>query len=263
LDHTDTISPSEIPNTQLWIPVDSLVSGYLHNMDRSMLLNLCQKMDIVIWMSVPWGVYVHQKKPIFRVNRQLTEKETQALLDAFIFETKEVISRNYAFGFKQLTEIALKAMSPGINDPGTAVEAIDRLTSLFARQMIIHQIPAVTDKQGKLRWIGRPILFEDLFIWCWTAIKNYTAQDTAVLYKLIEWLEIMIRHDESHQHSALFSTALSEVIDHMDTHAKGELDRQTLNRYIRQLIRNFPEQSLNDKVRKKVTATDALEIHPY
>ncbi|WKN40585.1 DUF2254 domain-containing protein [Tunicatimonas pelagia] len=259
LKHTKMIERDKIPSAQPWIPVDSSVSGYLHNMDRSTLLEICEKMDIIVWMSVPWGVYVHQNKAFFRVNRKLTDDEKQKLLHAFIFKTEEIISQNYAFGFKQLTEIALKAMSPGINDPGTAVEAINRLTSLFVRQMETHRVPVVTNKKEQLRWIGQPILFEDLFTWCWTAIKNYTAQDTVVIYKLIEWLEIMVHSDSSNRHQSLFSVALSELIDHMDRHVKSTLDRQNLDRRIRELILNSPKQALNEAVREKIATADMSE----
>ncbi len=262
LKNSSMISREEVPSAQPWVSVASPTSGYLHDMDRPTFLKLCQKMNIMVWMMVPWGVYVHQNKTFFRVSRQLTQGEQQALFNTFIFQTEEIISKNYAYGFKQLTEIAVKAMSPGINDPGTAVEAINRLTSLFVRHMDAHQTPFIADKQGKLRWIGQPILFEDLFTWCWTAIKNYTAQDTVVIYKLIEWLEIMICSDSTQRHSAIFSTALSEIIDHISIHVKSELDKQKLNRYIRELLHNSPEQILNETVQEKIDTVDALEMYP-
>jgi len=260
LNRTEMMSSEDIPSAQTWVPVASPVSGYLHDMDRRTFLTLTKKMGVLVWMSVPWGVYVHQKKTFFRVSRQLTEKEQQALMDTFIFKTEEIISQNYAFGFKQLTEIAVKAMSPGINDPGTAVEAINRLTSLFVRQMDAHQVPIITDKQGSLRWVGQPVLFEDLFTWCWTAIKNYTAQDTVVIYKLIEWLEIMVHSDESRRHSSVLSIALSELIDHMNQHVKSTLDRHNLDRRVRELVLSSPQQSLNEEVREKIAAEDSLEV---
>jgi len=254
LDRTEMMPSEDVPSAQNWVPVVSPVSGYLHDMNRHTFLAHTKKMGVMVWMSVPWGVYVYQKKTFFRVSRQLTEKEQQALIDTFIFKTEEIISQNYAFGFKQLTEIAVKAMSPGINDPGTAVEAINRLTSLFVRQMDAHQVPIMTDKQGSLCWIGQPIRFEDLFTWCWTAIKNYTAQDTVVIYKLIEWLEIMINSDSSHKHQSIFSVALSELIDHMDIHVKSTLDRQHLDRRIRELLKGSPKQIVDEAVQERVAS---------
>ena len=53
----------------------------------------------------------------------------------FGFSRSEIVSHNYILGFKQLTEIAIKAMSPGINDPGTAITCIDYLSELFALRL--------------------------------------------------------------------------------------------------------------------------------
>lgn len=65
----------------------------------------------------------------------MNENEKEQLLSYFIFHEEEFLSENYFYGFKQLSEVAVKALSPGINDPGTAVTVIDQLTVLFAERL--------------------------------------------------------------------------------------------------------------------------------
>lgn len=250
-ENTEMIQTSELPSAHTWIPVSSPVSGYLHEMDKSALVKFAKKNDIVVWMAVSWGSYVHQWQPLLRVSRLLSEEERETLVSVFIFETGEIISQNYAFGFKQMTEIAVKALSPGINDPGTAVEAIDRLSHLFASQMGTHEIPVLRDQPGRLRWIGRPISFEDLFTWCWTAIKDYADHDTVVLYKMIEWHETMVQCDSSCHHSSILSRTLADLMEHIRAHVTSPLDQNNLHHRIRQLVERSSDQTLSETVRDK------------
>ncbi|MEQ9439708.1 MAG: DUF2254 domain-containing protein [Cyclobacteriaceae bacterium] len=252
LDNTESIVEAELPSAQTWLAVNSPISGYLFGMNKSALVKFCKKTSTVVWMAVPWGVYVHRWHTLLRVNRQLTEEEEKVLLDIFIFESEEIVSQNYAVGFKQLAEIAVKALSPGINDPGTAIEAIDRLSDLFTSQMNNQDIPIITDDQERLQWIGRPVSFEELFIWCWTAIKDYTAQDTVVLYKLIEWLETMVHTDATHRYTAVLTSTLSDLMDHIRLNVKSQVDQQNLHHRIQQLLQRSSNKALNEAVQKKI-----------
>lgn len=257
LDNTESIVEAELPSAQTWLAVNSPISGYLFGMNKSALVKFCKKTDTIVWMAVPWGVYVHRWHTLLRVNRQLTEEEEKVLVDIFIFESEEIVSQNYAVGFKQLAEIAVKALSPGINDPGTAIEAIDRLADLFTSQMNNQDIPVITDDQERLEWIGRPVSFEELFTWCWTAIKDYTAQDTVVLYKLIEWLETMVHTDATHRYTAVLTSTLSDLMDHIRLNVKSQVDQQNLHRRIQQLLQRSSNKALNAAVQKKINGQSA------
>nr|WKN38499.1 DUF2254 domain-containing protein [Tunicatimonas sp. TK19036] len=253
LKNTESITEDELPSAQTWVSINCPVSGYLFGMNKSALKKFCQETDIMVWMALPWGVYVHRWQPLLRVSRQLSEEEKKRLVNIFIFESDEILSQNYAVGFKQLTEIAVKALSPGINDPGTAIEAIDQLATLFTRQMEAQEVPVIKDNQNRLRWIGRPISFEELFTWCWTAIKDYAAQDTVVLYKLIEWLETMVHSDATHHYTSILTSTLSDLIDHIQLNVKSSVDQQNLYQRIQQLLQRSSNRALNKAIQEKIS----------
>lgn len=58
-------------------------------------------------------------------------------------------------GLIKLMEIAVKAMSPGVNDPGTAIDAIIKLTELLRSQLQLPQISVEKSKDGKLTIIKK------------------------------------------------------------------------------------------------------------
>ena len=69
---------------------------------------------------------------LIKSEKELDEQTLNKILSNINFSRGELVEDNYILAFKQITEIAVKAMSPGINDPGTAINAIDYLTELFA-----------------------------------------------------------------------------------------------------------------------------------
>jgi len=70
---------------------------------------------------------------------------------------------NYDYGFRQLMEIAIKALSPGINDPGTAVISLQALGDLLAYKLQHFHQPYSYDKGGNIRIITKEKTFEEVF----------------------------------------------------------------------------------------------------
>ena len=66
----------------------------------------------------------------------------EVISDAVDFFAGQPIDFNPDYGFRQLTEIALKAFSLGINDPGTAVISLNSLSNLF-QMMLYHKMPSL------------------------------------------------------------------------------------------------------------------------
>ena len=81
------------------------------------------------------GFFVMAGRPLFKLEREVDEEVANALLDCFDFFIEEYAHAHYLFGCTQISEIAVKALSPGINDPGTAITAIDMLSVLFSKRL--------------------------------------------------------------------------------------------------------------------------------
>lgn len=114
-----------------WHKVHAWQSGYFFKVGEASFRKEAQKCKLKVRVLKLQGGYLLKGEEFLAVNQPVDEQLMHVLMGNFIFEKKELIASNYFYGFKQITEIALKALSPGINDPGTALQAIHFLTDLF------------------------------------------------------------------------------------------------------------------------------------
>ncbi len=114
--------------------IDSYKSGIFQGYEQEKLIDLCQELDIVIEFQYPVGTFVLENNPLLIVSHQLAlpehfEKDLSLHIN---IHRRQAINTSYYYGFKQLMEIAVKALSPGVNDPGTAVLCLQALIDLLA-----------------------------------------------------------------------------------------------------------------------------------
>jgi uncharacterized membrane protein len=129
------------------------------------------------------GMFALQGIPLFRSKKALSEKELNTVLGNFHFAREELVSSNYVLAFKQIAEIIAKAMSPGINDPGTALNAVDYLTELLKMRMSLSDHSNIS-RDGKLYVRERAVKFEELLYNLLASLRTYCKQDIVVVQKL-------------------------------------------------------------------------------
>lgn len=236
----DYIMASELPQINQWMVVKSPVAGYFNSVNSRTLLKRLKHMNITIKMLVPLGSYVNQKDPFFQVSRPLTDSEQEKVFQTLIFRHQEIIKQNYLYGFKQLTEIAVKAMSPGINDPGTAIQAIDRITDLFVISMKLRGFPVLRDNNEKVRFIFQPISMEDIFYFSFTSIKNYTGDDIPVIHKLLLMIKTMIQNDEHNQWSKIWVLSLHSALEKFMPKISSTADQKRVIKLAEEILASVP-----------------------
>jgi uncharacterized membrane protein len=101
--------------------------------------------------------------PLAVSSRILKEDEQAAVRGAFTFGRARTPHQDAVFAFLQLSEIALRALSPSVNDPFTAIMCIDRTTSAMA-QLARRSLPNPVrcDSEGHPRFIAHPYTYDDL-----------------------------------------------------------------------------------------------------
>ncbi len=117
-----------------WKTINSQQSGYFRDCSRKNLVKLAKKYDVKLFINLKEGSFLVIGTPLLKIDRELGENAMNEILDEFIFYDNEYIQDNYSYGIKQLSEIATKALSPGINDPETAIRTINYLTLLFVQK---------------------------------------------------------------------------------------------------------------------------------
>ncbi|MFK7845301.1 MAG: DUF2254 domain-containing protein [Rhodothermales bacterium] len=128
---------SESPPTDIgnWKNYPADRSGYLRFVSSEKLYKICEEEDLKIQVLTPESKFILEGANLYRCNKTIDEELENKILENFVLSNSELAREDHIIGFKQITEIALKAMSPGINDPGSALSCINYLTILFMDKM--------------------------------------------------------------------------------------------------------------------------------
>ncbi|MEO9005283.1 MAG: DUF2254 family protein, partial [Ginsengibacter sp.] len=106
---------------------------------------------------------------------------------------------------------AIKALSPGINDPGTAVISVHALSDIFEYKLY-HNLPSVKiDKDGVKRIYVPSSSFSDLFEKCILPIWNYGKNDEYIQDELIMMANQLKAADEKMWHTPLFDHLINDI----------------------------------------------------
>ena len=181
---------AEFPDTSNWHSYSACKSGYFQNISIKNIVDICKKNDVLIYITVPKGLFILTNNSILKTSKPLDSKIVEDLFSNINFARGEYIRDNYTLAFKQITEIAVKAMSPGINDPGTALNAIDYLTELFALRMKKNDSGVIVS-DGELNIKIAIIHFEELIYNVMASLRTYCKHDPIVVQKLIWMLKYL------------------------------------------------------------------------
>lgn len=121
---------------------------------------------------------------------------------AFVFGRERSFQQDIAFGFRQLSDIALKGLSPGINDPTTAMQAMDRMEAVFIALGSKNLPRRVQEREIRERKVLIKINypdFEDLVGLAFDQVRRaaFTSGQVAVLERLVEILDRSLRVNTS------------------------------------------------------------------
>ncbi len=170
--------------------INSDKSGYYQGFFRKKLQAIATEHDLIIELLHPIGTHLLQGMPVLKVYGEvIPQKEILAQLDYYFGQE---IDKNIYYGFFHLTEVAVKALSPGINDPGTAVLVVNALSDLFKRILDSPLDDALMDEQGKIRIITKQLPVPDIFEKAILPIWDYGKNDRLVKEALILMLRQLL-----------------------------------------------------------------------
>lgn len=222
----------EFPDSSDWHIYNTENSGTIQNISISGLKDLAKKWETKFDILIIKGEYIFKNQPLLKSEKELDEDQVGQLKKNFNYNSSELVADNYILGFKQITEIGIKAMSPGINDPGTALETINLLTELFALRMKKHDISVAEDDDGNPLINIKTVNFEILMYNVLSPFRSYCKHDLTVMQKLL----IMISYLKTQEavNDDYYKTIDREagmLIQDATQTVKNPIDRQVLQGY--------------------------------
>jgi len=170
------------------VAVLSDVSGYIRFVDTRRLVALAKHYHVTIRVLRRVGHFVPQGIPLMMVSKgkRLPPEGTAELLAAFDFGATRTLQQDVEFGVLQIVDVALKAISPAVNDPTTAINCIDQLSRILIRfasreppEDLLYDPPGIV--RASIAWIH----FERLLDAAFEQIRMYSKTDVAVSLRLL------------------------------------------------------------------------------
>lgn len=194
-------------------------SDYFQSFNEKRLLELTKKHEVKVSFLIPPGQFVIKGTACMKVHGKeiVTGDALKEISDCADFYTGQPIDRNPDYGFRQLSEVAIKALSPGINDPGTAVLAMHALFALFDYRLY-QQLPQLIEDSDKNVVIYLPSSgFVELFERCLQPIWNYGKDDGAIQATFLDMLTQLKTQDDRHLFSVLFDEWILKIKRHQSS----------------------------------------------
>ncbi len=201
-------------------------SGYLQDIDFDHLKDLAANRSLTIHLLHTYGTHIIVGMDLAEVWSRdgcVTEDDVHGIQDNMIIGIQRTLLHDVTFGIRQIADIAVKALSPGINDPTTATQAIDTLNDLLVRAGTRDPAPHSIEVDGRPAIYREPVSFASLVDVAFTQIRHYGAADSVVMAHLVDGLRrvadlvpernraILYVHGRLALEEALQATDLEEV----------------------------------------------------
>ncbi|GAB2933299.1 DUF2254 domain-containing protein [Hafnia psychrotolerans] len=184
----------DISTLNAW-PVYAKDIGYVQHVDMKLLSECAQQSSSIFFVASMPGAFVHLATPILWIQPIPKEPDTDPLMRAFTISTERSFDQDPRFGFCVLSEIASRALSPAVNDPGTAIDVIGRAVRLLSYWKV-NECVSSRDISFPHVYV-RPIETRDLFDDIFTPIARDGASLIEVQVRLQKALHALAQMDPS------------------------------------------------------------------
>lgn len=225
------------------VEIDATENGYIQIVDHEGLARLATERDFCIRLPLRAGHFVISGSALAQVvpATHLSNETIEAIRDHIKIGSRRTPAQDLEFLVANLVEIALRALSPGINDHYTATACIDRLCEVLAK--ILRRRPAfatLKDDSGAIRLQREPPGFPHILDSAFNEIRQSARENVAVICRMADGL-----------------TMLAPL-------AERQVDRQSLFRHYERLQRTvqkfIDDQDDRDRVIESLAALRAA-IH--
>jgi uncharacterized membrane protein len=190
--HRRTLPPLLEPEAAHHAPLDfeiaSRQSGYIRYVDIHRLLSLAKTYRICLRLERRVGHFVPEGVVLMRTSHgdRISDELRLLLLGAIDIGATRSMQQDIEFGIVQIVDIALRAMSPAVNDPTTAISCVDQLTSILIRWL--NRTPPQRHYYAPphvLRVIVHQAHIDGLLDLAFEQIRHYASADAAVSLRLM------------------------------------------------------------------------------
>ena len=230
--HTAEVARIAIEEAEAF-PIRARDIGYIQTLDPDILLTLAQEKDLVIRLQHKPGDFVWRGRVIALVwpAGRFNERLEKQLRRSIRIGNQRTPTQDVEWAVNQLVEMAVRAMSPAINDPFTAMTCLDHIgngLSLFAQQGAENL--NTYDREGQLRLVFEPFSFEELLVASFDMLRHASCDNASVLLHMLETIDVMGQETKAPEARRQLLRHVSLIQAESQAGALIEQDRQLIER---------------------------------
>ena len=219
-------------DTSDWHVIESPRTGYFGGLSEKIISQRLKKTENKILILPYDGQYVWSNEIIIKTKHRLSQVQKSDLLNALLFSARRLDDRNTISGLIKLSEVAVKALSPGINDPGTANDALLRISNIMSMTLQLPPQKVKPIKDTGIVLISSFITTKELLRLVIQPIRFYGKDDlqiTFTLVKSLKYLESLPHLSEAQIYEIEQELALIQnYISERSTYIAGTKDEQVI-----------------------------------
>lgn len=247
--------PSDYKNNNSAVSIDSIgadftalayqvkvlakCSGYVQTTDHEEILAIATKSDAVIECKFGPGDYVVQGSLIAIVysDNTVDEKVIKQISDRILLGACRTPVQDPEFAIHQLVEIALRALSPGINDPYSAITCVDKLNSVLCG-LTVRVFPSKQhfDQQGILRLVCKVLTFKDVATAAFEQIRQQANNNVAVTIRLLSSLHDLMGFANTDEQKEFVIIQTKIIKEQQSKRSLSEADLNVINEKVELIL---------------------------
>lgn len=236
-----TTLPENFDPESFDVPVP--VSGYIQVVDEQELLEIAEHFNIIIKMIHRPGHFVLQGNALVKIwpGKHVSEGLIHQIHETVTIGGRRTQAQDVMLLFEQLVSMAVRALSPGVNDPFTAMMCIDRLLEALAG-LATRDLPTGYrhDRNGNLRIVTDAIRFEEAVRVAFDEIRHYGSSDPKVMWHLMGGLHTLLLRIDDYEHRQVLYDYAETLWKHTQNSLRHPWELEAIEAHYRQIVTQMP-----------------------
>jgi len=212
-----------------WRNILATRSGYLQHGDADGLLSFAKKHDACVRLECAPGDFITAGLPLVALNREVDDDAAAALRRLFVIGAFRTIDQDAGFGIRQIVDIAMKALSPGVNDTSTAVSCIDYLGVLLARLAPRRLQAPLCAETGEQRILAEAPTFDHLVAKSFDEIRLSADGNVTIVLQMLCALRRVGSVTKSRSRQQTLAEHARIIVEAADRSIPAAYDRARIN----------------------------------
>lgn len=217
------------------IEIRADATGYIQVIETAKLTEIARRENMLIRMTEKPSRFIMRDTPIGRlyVNEPVGEKIIDDIKKQIVLGRQRTPAQDVEFSIAALVEVALRALSPGLNDPYTAITCIDRLSAGLAVALDTGLPQSVfCDDDAQPRLLIAPATYQGVFNTAFNGIRQDCRGKVAIMIRLLEVLETLAYLTDTNEQADAVEAHIDRVIADGENADFGADDRTDFNQRV-------------------------------